>query len=156
MLRKISFCMLFVLMSCSSIQGKDGFDYDDLELSLEIDYANESVCGKLICKNKTRKKLRIPNFFLSFSADEIRENSFRNNWLEISKINGERVRYIGLYCDPSLPMLSKDITVLGKDEVMEIYIQNIDLNYDLPPGEKVSIKYYGPLGESNVVEFVKK
>ncbi|MGN0739417.1 MAG: hypothetical protein ACI4LX_04520 [Treponema sp.] len=154
MQKRISFCLLFFICSCTSVKLVEKYNIDNVELVLDIYFENESLNGKLICKNMSDTAMKIPDFYLSFSADEIQKHKFRSNWLEIKRMDGTKVRYLGIYCDPSLDSLEREIKILqGKSEFV-IDIKDIYYNYDFTPGEKVTIRYFGPLGESNSIEYV--
>ena len=154
MIKKISFCLCFIICSCVSVPVVDKFNDGSIELELTITNEKESLSGKLICKNISATTMKIPSFYLSFSADEIQKHKFRSNWLDVRRADGSKIRYLGIYCEPSLDSLKKETTLLKKNSEFIIYINDICRNYDFIPGEKVTIKYRGPLGISNTVECV--
>lgn len=154
MLSKISFLLVIFLMSCKTTSYKENFEYEDLQLSLEIFSEFQNISGEFKCKNISGRNIKIPKFYLSFYADEKQENILKNNWLEIKRQDGSELRYFGLYCDSSPSKFRHETFLLKKGDECKVYIKRLDCNYDFVPGETVFMRYYGPLGKSNFVKFV--
>lgn len=154
MLGKIGFLLMILLIGCKSTDYRDNYEYEDLDLSLEIFSESQNISGVLKCKNISKRSVKIPKFYLTFSTKKKQGIILKNNWLEIKRQDGSELRYFGLYCDPVPAKLENETLLLKKGDEIKVYIDKIDCNYGFVPGEIVFIRYYGPLGKSNIVKFV--
>lgn len=144
--------IIILLTNCKSVSYTDKFVPDDLKLSLTLYKNADGLNGKIVCKNISCKKLAIPKFYLSFISPDY--YLLKSNWLSIKNENNVSLKYRGNYFDPTVKSLKSDVLMLRPNETYEICIPGIDKNYDLSFSKKLTVSYLGPLGESDVVEYL--
>lgn len=139
-------------MGCKSISYNDGFSLNDLQLELEIFGDKNCLEGKLICKNVSNKKIRLPKFYFMFNNEN--DYLMKNNWLSICDEKNIQIEYQGNYYDPYLKSLKSNVLVLKPKESYEMIIHDINKNYDIGTSKILFISYLGPLGKSNEIEYL--
>jgi hypothetical protein len=132
------------------------FSSNDLNVTLKTVTENKKIHVYLTIRNKKNEACYIPFWYLNFYCEEDGEQTMKNDWLRIIDEKNKIVPYYGLISNPIKKWETSDCFFLAKEQEYIISLYDIQSNYLFPKTKRITMKYYGPLGESNVVKLKLK
>ena len=141
----------FILFSFTLYSESQYFSNNDLNILLSAKIENNNIHIYISIKNKKSESCYIPYDYLNFYCEVDNEQTMKNNWLVIKNNSNEEIPYFGIMSSPIIKWDLSDCYYLAKDQEYIISLYDIKTNYLLGSTKRISIKYSGPLGESNTV-----
>ena len=124
----------------------------DLNIVLEASIQNKAIHVYLSLKNNKSENCYIPYDYLNFYCEDNNEQTMKNDWLRIYDDKNRRIPYTGLVSSPIKKWEINECYYLGKNQEYIISLNDLQNNYAINNTKWITIKYLGPLGESNTVK----
>lgn len=124
----------------------------DLNIVLEASIQNKAIHVYLSLKNNKSENCYIPYDYLNFYCEDNNEQTMKNDWLRIYDDKNRRIPYTGLVSSPIKKWEISECYYLGKNQEYIISLNDLQNNYAINNTKWITIKYLGPLGESNTVK----
>lgn len=124
----------------------------DLNIVLEASIQNKAIHVYLSLKNNKPENCYIPYDYLNFYCEDNNEQTMKNDWLRIYDDKNRRIPYTGLVSSPIKKWEISECYYLGKNQEYIISLNDLQNNYAINNTKWITIKYLGPLGESNTVK----
>ena len=123
-----------------------------MNIVLEASIQNKAIHVYLILKNNKSENCYIPYDYLNFYCEDNNEQTMKNDWLRIYDDKNRRIPYTGLVSSPIKKWEISECYYLGKNQEYIISLNDLQNNYAINNTKWITIKYLGPLGESNTVK----
>ena len=151
MKKSIILLMIFFMSICIYSESSV-YKRGDLELRLKAYKKNKSIQVFITLKNKKSESCYIPYDYLNFFIEDNNTQTMKNDWFRIYDDKNRRIPYSGFISSPIKKYETSECYYLGKNQKYVISLYDIQNNYIITNTRWITIKYLGPLGESNTIK----
>ncbi len=151
-MKKVVLYLIIFFMSICIYSENSFYKRGDLNIVLEASIQNKAIHVYLILKNNKSENCYIPYDYLNFYCEYNNEQTMKNDWLRIYDYKNRRIPYTGLVSSPIKKWEIGECYYLGKNQEYIISLNDLQNNYAINNTKWITIKYLGPLGESNTVK----
>ena len=151
-MKKVVLYLIIYFMSICIYSENSFYKRGDLNIVLEASIQNKAIHVYLSLKNNKSENCYIPYDYLNFYCEDNNEQTMKNDWLRIYDDKNRRIPYTGLVSSPIKKWEISECYYLGKNQEYIISLNDLQNNYVINNTKWITIKYLGPLGESNTVK----
>lgn len=153
MVKKILGILVIFIMCTVIYPDEPSFLIRNMDISLTANIEDKKINVYISVKSKLAENCYIPYDYLNFYCISKGSVTMQNDWLLIFDDKKNEVPYFGLISDRFIQRDFRDYYFLAKNQEYIISLKDIESNYYIPDDvEWITIRYLGPLGESNTVK----
>ena len=151
----IQFCLAVCFTGVSSAQEQEPYFVSpgDLNLKLEITRSGRDISAVMECSNLRDFDIYVPLYFINPVEELGGRKTMINNVFEIINQDHRQALYLGAMVKRVYPPPVGQCLLLERGGKIRFEVQSLRTHYRFPLLSKVvTVRYRGPLGESNLVE----